>query len=135
VSPFDLRLNTSSSSSTTDSTAIENVVCDSGVIVGDVVQMIAGTAQKAQADSFANSKFIGIVESKPTATTAKIRVSGVSAAVYVGLTPNEEYFLSPTTPGGLVLSSSISGDAYRVRVGQAFSATQLIINKGITQQT
>ena len=86
--------------STGDNT-IENMTCDSTVAVGDVVRMNGTTAVRAQADSFLNSKAIGICVSKSAATTCNVQVTGFTDDIFVGLTTNSIYFLSDSTPGAL----------------------------------
>lgn len=119
-------------SSGTDSNLISGVTCDSGVAVGDVVRMSSGTAVKAQADTFANSKFVGTVSAKASSTECTVRVGGISDTDFSGLTESSEYYLSADIAGEVVEGPPDSG--FAVRVGIAFSATRMIISKGETRK-
>jgi len=109
---------------------LRNVPCDSGVALTDAVKMISGTAQKAQADSVTNSNMIGIVERKETSILCDIRVTGVSLGVFSGLDETKEFFLSAATAGLVTATAPIGSGEVVVRVGQPFSGTELMVNKG-----
>ena len=135
--PFD---NTSNGFTSTDTqSAIEesssglilrNVPCDSGVALADAVKMISGTAQKAQADTVINSNLIGVVERKETSILCDIRVTGVSSAVFSGLDETKEFFLSASTAGLVTDVAPTGAGEVVVRVGQPFSTTEMMVNKG-----
>ncbi len=113
----------------TDSGMALAVPCHSGVSVLDVVRIDAtGTAQKAQADSATNAIIIGVVEAKPSSTTCNIRVSGVSASIFSSLNPTLDYFLSPTTAGGLVTTAPSGSGETIIRIGRPLSATKMVVS-------
>jgi len=110
---------------------ISNVPCETAASVGDWVAMdVTGTAYRALADSFANSNVLGLVEEKASATSCTIRVSGVSLALFSGLDPSYEYFLSDTTPGGMSIAPPTGSGHVILRVGQPFSATTFFVSRG-----
>lgn len=110
-----------------------SVPCDSTVIVTDAVKMVGGVAFKATADSVANSNVIGIVQKKITPTLCDIRVSGVTPSIFSGLDESEEYVLSATTSGEVIKQSvaTYSTGNIVLRVGQPYSATELLVIKGV----
>lgn len=108
-----------------------NVTCDASVYVNACVRMDAlGVAYNALADSEANSNMIGVAVEKPTATTCHIRVNGVTPAIYAGLDPTLEYYLSDTVAGEITTTIPVLSGHVVLRVGQPFSATRLFVNKG-----
>lgn len=110
---------------------LTNVPCLASVYVGAAVRMDSGgTAQNAIADSIANSNVIGIVENKPSSTTCNIRVLGVSDAIFAGLDVTKEYYLSDAVAGELSTSIPTASGSVVLRVGQPFSATEFLMNKG-----
>lgn len=111
---------------------IKNVTCDASVFVGAFVRMTAGsTAVNALADSDANANVIGVVYEKPSSTLCHIRVQGVTESIFTGLDVSKEYFLSQTTPGDMTTTVPPSGSGYiRLILGQPFSATEFLVNKG-----
>lgn len=101
-----------------------------------VLSMDYGTydalAVNGLADSMENSNVLGLVESKPTPTTCNIRLFGASAANYLGLQMNDEYYLSDEYPGALVKSDNIpiaSGHVV-LKIGQPINSTQLLFARG-----
>lgn len=110
---------------------LNNVPCDISVFVGAAVRMQAsGTAVNALADSLTNANVIGIVQSKPTSTTCNIRVTGVSLSVFAGLDVTKEYYLSDTVAGQITTTIPISSGHVVLRIGQPFSSSELLMNKG-----
>lgn len=109
---------------------LNDVACDSTVYVSAAVRISAGLAVNALADSIANSNIIGIVESKSSSTLCNIRVLGVSATVFLGLDPTYEYFLSDTVDGAITTTVPSLPDHVILKVGQPFSATELLVLKG-----
>ena len=108
-----------------------NVPCNSSVYVGAAVRMTSGgTAVNAQADSIANSNVIGVVEAKPSTNTCNIRVMGVSDAVFSGLDVTKEYYLSDAVAGQISTTIPTASGSVVLRVGQPFSATEFLMNKG-----
>lgn len=108
-----------------------NVTCLSSVYVGAAVRMTSGgTAVNAQADALANANVIGIVEGKPTSTTCNIRVMGVSDAIFAGLDVTKEYYLSDAVAGQLTTTIPTASGSVVLKLGQPFSATEFLMNKG-----
>lgn len=106
---------------------IENATCTAGTAVGDWVRMNGSTAQPAQADTFANSKVIGVVISKSAATTCNIQVTGFTTAIFGGLSVNSLYFLSTTTAGAMTTSAPTGSGEIVVSLGKPYSTTQFDI--------
>jgi hypothetical protein len=137
---------------------IENVLCDSGVFVGAIVKIVADTpvdipmedwptlsdvvilnlieytprAENALADAYLNSNAFGVVESKPTPTTCNIRTDGATGDLFLGLDPEEEYYLSDTIPGRIVplAARPQSPGSVVVKVGQASSDKSFLYKRG-----
>lgn len=114
-----------------DSGVIENFTCDASVAIGSVVRISSGVAVNAQADSLANSHFVGIAEAKPSSVLCNIRVSGISPSIYAGLNEGSTYFLDPSTPGALTTTPPTGSNEVVVRVGQPVSPTRLALSKGL----
>ncbi len=89
-------------------------------------------AINALADSHENSNVIGLVESKPTPTTCNIRVGGITSELYLGLNVVEEYYLSDTIPGGLVVLDLAPTDPGHIllKIGQAADSTRMLFSRG-----
>jgi hypothetical protein len=110
---------------------LQNVACDSSVYIGAWVRMDGtGTAFNAIASSSATANIIGICESKSSATLCNIRVGGVSLALYAGLDPTKDYFLSPSVAGGMQTTPPSASGQVMIKLGQPFSATQFLPLKG-----
>lgn len=108
-----------------------DVTCLASVYVGAAVRMTSGgTAVNAQADAVANANVIGIVEAKPSSTTCNIRVLGVSDAIFAGLDVTKEYYLSDAVAGEITTTIPTASGSVVLRVGQPFSATEFLMNKG-----
>lgn len=113
-------------------TVLRNIACDVSVYIGAAVRIQSEVAYNALADSFANSNIIGIVESKGTTSTCDIRVTGVTeGTIYSGLDETKEYYLSATVEGEITLSPPTNSGDILLRVGQPFSPTSMLVNKGI----
>lgn len=110
---------------------VYNVVCDPSVYTGAAIIMLGSVAYNALADSFATSNVLGIVEEKPSATSANVRLFGVSKENFVGLDETKEYYLSDTVPGGITIVPPTLPGHVIIRVGQPFSGTQLVVDKGV----
>lgn len=112
---------------------IPNVPCDPSVFVGAVVRMDSfGTAINALADNENNGNAIGVVISKSSSTVCTIRFLGVTdGAIFVGLDVTKEYYLSDITPGQITTVAPTASGSIILRVGQPFSSTRLLVNKGI----
>lgn len=113
-----------------DPQLLQAVPCLAATAVGDWVRMNGATAEKAQANIEANADVIGVVEAKPTATTATIRISGRSSAIFVGLDATKDYYLSAATAGAMVTESAVPSASGNVvlPLGKPFNATQFIVN-------
>jgi hypothetical protein len=109
---------------------IPDVVCDSSVYVGAMVYIAADNkAYNALAVGLTSSNVIGLVEAKPTPTTALVRCSGVSSALYSLLDPTKEYFLSDLVSGGITTTPPTISGHIMLKVGQPFSNTTFLFNK------
>jgi hypothetical protein len=101
--------------------------CAGTVSVGDVVYISANdTVDKALA-TFASGKYkaVGVVSSKPTATTCK--VASVGEVPIAGLTAGSIYYLSTTVAGAVTsTASSTSGDVVK-NIGVAKDANTLVV--------
>lgn len=98
-----------------------------GVAVNDAVYVTGvDTADKADADSVTTGPVIGIVFSKPTATTAYIQYSGELTG-FAGLTSGATYFLSQTA-GGITATAPTANGTVMQKVGVARNATTLVVN-------
>lgn len=110
---------------------LNDVPCNASVFIGAAVRMTSGgTAVNAIADSVANSNVIGIVEAKSSSTLCNIRVVGVSLAVFSSLDVTKEYYLSDSVAGQLVTTIPTASGHVVLRLGQPFSATEFLFNKG-----
>lgn len=108
-----------------------DIPCDSGVAVGDWVRIdLTNTAVKALADTADNAHVMGIVEEKSTSTICSIRLAGVSKVVFVGLDTTKEYFLSPSTAGGMTTTVPTGAGEILLRVGKAIDATRIVVTIG-----
>jgi hypothetical protein len=109
---------------------LTNFSCDGLVSAGDWVRLDgAGIAVKAQADSFSNSKVIGLVEDKASATLANILVMGLSRDIFVGLSINDLYFLDGALAGNMVLAASlpVASGSVVLNLGRPVSMTKFIV--------
>lgn len=110
---------------------IPSVPCEASVFVGSAVIMQAsGIAKNGLADSLANSNIIGIVESKTSSLVCNIRVLGVSGSLFVGLDVTKEYYLSETVLGGISTVPPVNSGSVILKIGQPYSATEMLVNKG-----
>ncbi len=110
------------------------VECDSGVAVGDWVYLDGGNiAQKGLADSLSKSHLLGVVNSKPSTTSAKIVLNGATSAIFSSLDVTKDYFLSPVTPGAMVLDSGLPSTPNTVilLLGRPISATRFSVEIGM----
>lgn len=107
--------------------------CPATVAVGDVVYILkppgaADTVDKAfaAAPPARTEEGIGVVISKPTATTCRVLAEG-GANVFAGLVHGNVYYLSTTIPGGISnVPPSVSGEMMQ-EIGIATSATRLYV--------
>ena len=95
-------------------------------------QTVETIAVNAKADSYSNSNVIGVVQAKSSSFRCDIRIAGYTDSVYSGLDVVEDYYLSDTVDGGIVISSlapTASGTVL-VRLGQPYDGTRLIYQRG-----
>ncbi len=112
-----------------------NVPCASSVYVGAAVRMnVGGTAINAIADNLENSNIIGIVELKQSLNVCNIRVLGVSENLFSGLDVTKEYYLSDSVAGQITTTIPTASGSVVLRVGQPFSETDFLVNKGQRMQ-
>ena len=92
----------------------------------------AAVAKNAVGDGIDNSNVLGLVESKSSSTLCTVRIAGLSAALFISLDAEDEYYLSPTVPGAMVGSGEYPTEVGQVilKLGQPFSRTQFIVQKG-----
>lgn len=114
-----------------DQVVLEGVPCNSLVSVGDWVRIDSSDiAQKAQADSFPNSGAVGLVLTKPTTTTADIVVEGIAVGLFSSLDPTKDYFLSPSTSGGMTVTVPNGSGEVVFKLGSPLNATDFIVQLG-----
>lgn len=102
---------------------LENALCNATVYVGAAVRMSGSTVVNAQANAIANSRVIGIVIAKPTATTCDIQMCGVTTAVLAGLSIGSYYFLSDATAGLITTVVPTAASSVVINIGQPRSST------------
>ncbi len=111
-----------------EGSSINDLPCDSGVSVRDIVYVDADNhVEKAKSDAISTSKAIGFVVNKPTATTCDIQVAG-EVDGFTGLSFGEVYFLSESTAGGMALSVPATGSSIVLGVAIAISSTKIKID-------
>lgn len=102
--------------------------CLSTVAVGDVVGISAsGTVSKVTASGSTHA--IGVVQEKPSSTVAKVLVSGLSTAIFSGLTPGAEYYLSAAGALTTTAPSGLSG-TFVQKLGVAAETDRLLVSIG-----
>jgi hypothetical protein len=109
------------------STGIGTYACPATVAIGDIVYLSAGaTVDKASAVSSVTAA-MGVVLTKPTALSALVLFGEGEASVFAGLTPTAQYYLS-LIPGTAIIGVVGLGAGNIVqRIGQAKSATVMIM--------
>lgn len=128
---FSFELGNQTSPSGTDSNTVSNLPCDPSVAVGDVVRMSGTTVIQALADTTTNGALIGICESKQSSVLCTVRFFGISAVAFIGLDTSKNYFLSESTPGGMVTAPpSGSGNIVKI-VGRPVSSTAFVVGPEI----
>jgi len=104
----------------------ENIVqVAHGFAVNDVLRYDSGAWVKAQADVPENSEALGIVIEVMDDDEFMIAYSG-RISTFVGLTPDEVYFLSPTTAGEIQTTDPVFPDISKP-ILYALSATEAVI--------
>ena len=117
-----------SSTSIVSDLVLESVTCDSSVAVGDIVRFDGSEFIKAQADSFANSRAVGVCESKDSATVCDVRIAGETGSIFTGLDPNNDYFLSSSVAGEVSTTFPTSSGEVIVFIGRPISTTAMVLN-------
>lgn len=113
-----------------DASILRDVDCANDVFVGAFVYIDSSEmARNAKADSYNTSNVIGIVESK-TGAKCNIRVSGISAPIFVGLNPELDYFLSDSVAGTLSNTVPTTSGHIKLKLGQSFGSTKFLFQKG-----
>jgi len=91
--------------STGESSLIVTLNCDASVYVGAAVYLGVGDiAFNAIADDISTSLVFGFTISKPTATTCRVRVAGITENIFSGITEGSQYFLSDNVAGEISTS-------------------------------
>ena len=82
---------------------IDGATFEGAVADGDIVYWDDGNSRfdKAIADSTNKNQAIGVAD----VTNAKVQAFGETSALFAGLTPGARYFLSESTPGGIVTAA------------------------------
>lgn len=113
-----------------DATKLVGVPCEASAQVGHWVRMSSGTAVRAQADVFANSNVIGVIEEKSSPTVCTIRFLGETLDIFTGLDETKEYYLSEITPGEMTTIPPTTPGNIIIKVGQPVTATAFLVLKG-----
>jgi hypothetical protein len=101
--------------------------CLAGVSVNDVVYSDASdNVALADASSIATVPALGVVNSKPSATTCILTYWGELTG-FVGLTPNTVYYLDVVAGGITTIAPTLPGEIVQ-RLGVARNSTTLIVN-------
>lgn len=104
--------------------------CLASVAVGEAV-VISAADTVAEGIATNPDRVVGICVNKPNATTAQVQFSG-EVSVMAGLTPNNNYYLSPTVAGALTNNPGAFGaGTHRQFVGVAKNATTLVLRTEI----
>lgn len=119
-----------SASVDTSNVLLSNVTCDSTVFIGACVYMNAsGVAFNASSAGISTANFIGIVESKASSVLCDIRVQGVTGSLFTTLDPTKEYYLGLS--GAVTTAPPTGSGTVLLRIGQPFSATEMLVMKGL----
>lgn len=101
--------------------------CPAGVAIRDVVYISAAdTVDKADASDISTAPAVGVVISKPTATTCRVKSFGVIPG-FSGLTPKATIFLS-TTAGGITESPPTGDDEVIQILGIVKDTDEILLN-------
>ena len=115
----------------TANVVIQNVTCDSTVVIGNWVRMTSGgTAVNALATTNATSNVIGVCEAKSNSTTCDIRCLGVTSSIYTSLDVTKKYFLSDASDGQMVDTAPTTSGHISLKLGQPYSATEFLVMVG-----
>lgn len=106
------------------SAVVSTYTCASGVVPGDAVYISAvNTVALADATDETTAPAIGIVQSKPTATSCIVVRVGECTALS-GLTAGTIYYLAKGTPGGISATPPVA-PAVTQKIGEAKNSTTL----------
>jgi len=109
-----------------------DIACDSTVFIGSVVYFKSdGIVYNAIATDISTSNVIGIVTRKGTATTADVRVSGLTGELFLGLDVTKQYYLSDVNEGKMSTTVPNTSGHVLVNIGQPMNSKKLVINKEI----
>lgn len=104
--------------------------CPAGVSVLDAVyQTGSDSVDQAKADVVATMPAVGIVLSKPSATTCIISRSGIVPS-FVGLSVDNYYYVSPTTAGAITTTPPNTSGHVVQQVGYSKTSTDLVVELG-----
>lgn len=109
--------------------------CPSGAVVGNVVCLdtgVPGGVLLADANDPNLFPPIGVIATKPTATTCTVCTEG-EVTVTGPLTPSATYYLS-TTAGGLTATAPVGASEFPYKVGVAKTATVLVVGASPSTQ-
>ena len=110
---------------------IHDVPCEASVYVGSAVFMQSnGIAKNALANDWNTSNVLGFVESKANSLTCTIKVIGLTTDLFGSLDVTQEYYLSDSVAGGISTSAPTTSGHIKLKLGQPFSVSRLVIMKG-----
>lgn len=115
---------------------VVDVACDQSVFVGAFVyfQIVNSTVKafNAKADDISTANVFGVVESKPSASMAKVRFGGKTSDIFINLDLTKEYYLSDSEAGMMVSEDEIPTNvgSIIVKLGQPFSANSFLYLRG-----
>ena len=102
-------------------------VCPAGVLVNDFVYIsAANTVDRANATSSAAAPAIGVVVSKPSATSALVMFGASEVGGFAGLAPGAAYYIATIDGAISTLAPGAVGNIVQ-RIGRARSATVLLV--------
>lgn len=106
--------------------SIITVNCASSLLPGDIVY-VSGVNTVAKATATGGNHAIGIIQNKPSATTAEVVLSGQTLPIFSFLTPGLPYYLSTT---GTLTSAppSGTGGTFIQKIGTAQSSDTLLLS-------
>ena len=113
---------------TSTSNILPGVAVDATVFVGAIVRVSGAIFVNAIATSKAASFVFGVCVAKSTPVLGDILLpGGVTSAIYIGLDPTKEYFLSDTIAGGIAIPPvpTVAGRVVWL-IGKPYIATRLL---------
>jgi len=112
----------------------ENIPCDISVYINAFVRMDSGIAVNAKADTFTNSRTIGVVYEKNSPILCSVIFWGLTPIIFSGLDITKEYFLSTTIDGAIQTTVPSGGGEIILRVGRALFPNRLVTMIGTPLQ-